>query len=123
METLAWITVALLLVVALAAVVATRVSVLEGPVRTTVWGAEALVALVVVADLAQVLTADAADRPGSMVTHVGYSVAAVGLVPLLVVRRPPEDDPEAAVDPASLWVVAIALVAVAVCLWRLLETR
>ncbi|HEX6148974.1 MAG TPA: hypothetical protein VFZ39_04345, partial [Nocardioides sp.] len=68
------------------------------------------------------LAADAADRPDSMLTHVGYAVATAGLLPLLVWRQPPED-PDAVVEPASLWVVAIALVAVAVCVVRLAQTR
>jgi hypothetical protein len=82
-----------------------------------------VVAVLVVADIGLVLRAESDDRPESMLTHVGYAVAAVGLVPLLTSRRPPGDDPEAEVEPASLWVVAVALLAVAVCVVRLVQTR
>ncbi|HYH34800.1 MAG TPA: hypothetical protein VD814_06580 [Nocardioides sp.] len=115
--------VVVLALLALAAALATRLPALEPAVRSAVTPAVVLVAVVVVADLARVLRASAADRPDSMLTHVGYAVAAVGLFPMLVWRRPPEDDPEATVEPASLWVVAIAALAVAVCVLRLAQTR
>ena len=117
----AWLVAAVLVVVAVVAVVATRVPVLERPVRLAVAPLVVLVAVVVVADLGLVLRADASDRPDSMLTHFGYSVAAVGLVPVLVQRRPPREGAEE--EPASLWVVAVALLAVAVCLVRLVQTR
>ena len=125
----AWLVAAVLVVVALAAVVATRVPALERPVRLVVTPLVVLVAVVVVADLGLVLRADPADRPDSMFTHLGYAVASVGLVPALVHRRPPEapsgDGAGEPVEeePASLWVVAVALLAVAVCLVRLVQTR
>ena len=120
---LSGVVVGVVALVAVSAALATRVPSLDRPVRVAVVAVEALVAFVVVADLGLVLRADAADRPSSMLTHVGYAVAAVGLLPLLAWRRPPVDDPEAEVEPASLWVVVIALVAVAICVVRLAQTR
>jgi hypothetical protein len=119
----AWLVAAVLVLAALAAVAATRVPALERSVRYAVTPLVVLVALLVVADLGLVLRADAADRPDSMLTHVGYAVASVGLVPMLVVRRPAAEEPGDDVEPASLWVVAVALLAVAICVVRLVQTR
>lgn len=112
-----------LALVALAAALATRRPSLERPVRVAVVVAEALVVLFAVVDLGLVLRAGEDDRPESLITHLGYAVAAVGLLPLLAWRRPPVDDPDAEVEPVSLWVVAVALLAVAVCVVRLAQTR
>ncbi len=120
---LSGVVVGVLALVAVAAALATRVPSLERPVRVALVVVEAMLAFVVVADLGLVLRADEADRPGSMLTHIGYAVAAVGLLPLLAWRRPPVDDPDAEVEPVSLWVVVITLVAVAVCVVRLAQTR
>jgi len=122
-EIVGWLAAGVLVVLAAAAAVATRVTGLVQPVRHAVTAAEALLVLFVVADLGLVLRADPADRPDSMLTHVGYAVAAVGLIPLLVSRRPPPGDPDAEVEPVSLWVVAVALLAVSVCVVRLVQTR
>lgn len=119
---LAWTLAAALVVLAAVAAAATRVPSLDRPVRVAALLAEGVLLVVTAVDLGLVLSADAADRPDSMLTHVGYAVATVGLLPLLVWRQPPED-PEAVVEPASLWVVAIALLAVAVCVVRLVQTR
>jgi uncharacterized protein YhhL (DUF1145 family) len=121
-----WTLAAALAGLAVVAVVATRVPVLDRPVRVAALVAEAVLVVVTVVDLALVLGADPADRPDSMLTHVGYAVATVGLLPLLVLRQPEDPDvppDELQVEPASLWVVAIGLVAVAVCLVRLVQTR
>ena len=117
----AWLVAAVLVLAALAAAAATRITALERPVRLVVTPLIVLVAVLVVADLGLVLRADPADRPDSMLTHLGYAVASVGLVPMLLQRRPPAEgaEPEA----ASLWVVAVALLAVAVCVVRLVQTR
>lgn len=123
MTILAWLTAGLLVVVAALAGVATRVPRLEKPVRTALVPVEALVALVVVVDLGLLLRGDAADRPDSMVTHVGYAVAAAGLVPALVWRAPGHDEHDADADVASLWVITVTLLAVAVCVVRLWQTR
>lgn len=123
MEIVGWLAAGLLVLIAVAAAVATRVAALDGPVRHAVTVAEVLLVVFVVADLGLVLRADPGDRPDSMLTHIGYAVAAVGLIPLLAWRRPPVDDPDAEVEPASLWVVAVALLAVAVCVVRLVQTR
>lgn len=118
---LAWSAAGVLVMAALAATVATRVPPLERPVRLAVAPLAVVVAVLVVADLGLVLRAGATDRPDSMLTHVGYAVAAVGLVPMLVLRPPSADEAEA--EPVSLWVVAVALLAVAVCVVRLVQTR
>lgn len=123
MEIVGWLAAGVLVLLAVAAALATRVPALGAPVRHSVTAVEALLVVLVVADLGLVLRADPADRPDSMLTHVGYAVAAVGLIPLLAWRRPPHDDPDAEVEPASLWVVAVALLAVAVCVARLAQTR
>lgn len=118
----------LLALVALTAALATRVAALERPVRTAVVAAEAAVVLFVVADLGLVLRADG-DRPDSLVTHFGYAVAAAGLIPALAWRVPaPGEAPSPGevgedVEPASLWVVVVALLAVAGCVVRLAQTR
>jgi hypothetical protein len=115
-------TVGLLALLAGLAVLATRVPALAQPARRGTWAGQAAVVVVVALDLWPLLAEDA-ERPDSMLTHLGYAVAALGLLPLLVSRRPPVDDPTAEVEPASLWVVAIALLAVAVCVVRLVQTR
>jgi hypothetical protein len=119
----AWVLAAVLVWAAVLAVAATRVPALEQPVRMAVTPLVIVVAVLVVADLGLVLRADPADRPDSMLTHVGYAVASVGLVPLLTTRRAAPDTPESEVEPVSLWVVALALLAVAVCVVRLVQTR
>jgi hypothetical protein len=123
---LAWTLAAALSALAVVAAVATRVPALDRPVRVAALAAEAVLVVVTVVDLGLVLAADSADRPDSMLTHVGYAVATVGLLPTLVVRRPDNPDvppEELEVEPASLWVVAIGLLAVAVCVVRLAQTR
>lgn len=126
MTLLAWSLAAALVLLAVVAVLSTRLPALERPVRLATYGAEALVVVFVVADLGLVLRAEPADRPASLLTHVGYAIAAVGLVPTLATRATPVGehagegaDPE----PASPWVLAIALLAVAVCVVRLVQTR
>lgn len=122
MTLLAWSLAAALVLLAVAAAVSTRVTSLDRPVRLATYAAEGLVVLLVVADLGLVLRADAAARPDSMVTHLGYALAAVGLLPALTMRpAAPGDDSEP--EPASAWVVAVALLAVAVCVVRLVQTR
>ncbi len=110
--------------VAVLAALATRVPTLERPARVGVLVVEALVAFFVVADLGLLLRAG--DRPESWVTHAGYAVASVGLIPTVALRRPEVepggeagDEPE----PPSLWVVVVTLLAVAVCVLRLVQTR
>jgi hypothetical protein len=123
---LAWTLAAALTVLAVVAAAANRVPTLDRPVRMAALVAEAVLVVVTVVDLVLVLLADAADRPDSMLTHVGYAVATVGLLPLLVLRQPEDPDvppEELEVEPASLWVVAIGLIAVAVCVVRLAQTR
>lgn len=126
MTALAWILAAALAALAVGAALATRVPALDRPVRVAALVAEGVLVVVTLVDLGLVLAADSADRPDSMLTHVGYAVATVGLLPTLVVRRPDNPDvppEELEVEPASLWVVAIGLLAVAVCVVRLAQTR
>ena len=104
MTALAWILAAALAALAVVAAVATRVPALDRPVRVAALAAEAVLVVVTVVDLGLVLAADSADRPDSMLTHVGYAVATVGLLPTLVVRRP--DDPD--VPPEELEVEPLA---------------
>lgn len=111
-----------LVLVALVAAVATRTASLDRPVRLAVLAAEAVVVLYVVADIGLVLRGDG-DGPDSLVTHLGYAAASAGLVPALVLRAPAPEGSEAEVEPASLWVVAVALLAVAICVVRLAQTR
>jgi hypothetical protein len=123
---LAWTLAAALTVLAVVSAAATRVPALDRPVRMAALVAEGVLVVVTIVDLVLVLEADAADRPDSMLTHVGYAVATVGLLPLLVLRQPEDPDvppEELEVEPASLWVVAIGLIAVAVCVVRLAQTR
>jgi hypothetical protein len=123
---LAWSLAAALVLLAVVAALSTRVAALQRPARLGSYAGEALVVVLVVADLGLVLRADPADRPDSLVTHVGYALAAVGLVPVLTTRPAPVgQDAEAAAEaePVSPWVLAVALLAVAVCVVRLVQTR
>jgi len=80
--------------------------------------AEGLLFLVVGADL---LAWAAGGSPDDPLTHVGYAVAAVAVIPILT-RRPTTDEAQEPVPP-SMWVLAIAAATVAVVLWRLAATR
>lgn len=122
MTLFAWMLAAALVLLALVAAASTRVPALDRPVRLATYGAEALVVLFAVADLGLVLRADPADRPDSLVTHLGYALAAVGLVPTLAMRQAPVEEGSEP-EPVSPWVVAVALLAVAVCVVRLVQTR
>jgi hypothetical protein len=57
------------------------------------------------------------DRPSSMVTLVGYLMTSVALLPIAL--KAVEDDETV----WSLWVIAIAAVAVTVVGWRLMVTQ
>lgn len=121
MTLLAWSLAAALVLLAAVAAASSRLPALERPVRLATYAAEGLVVLYAVADLGLVLRADPADRPDSLVTHLGYSVAAVGVVPLLAMRASPVEEGSEP-EPVSPWVVAVALLAVAVCVVRLAQT-
>jgi hypothetical protein len=90
---------------------------LERAGRIGIEVAEALLFLVVAADL---LAWAAGDGPAEPFTHVGYAVAAVAVIPILTRRPHIEGQPEPA--PPSLWVLAVAAAAIAVVLWRLGRT-
>jgi hypothetical protein len=91
---------------------------LERPGRIGIEVAEGLMLLVVGADL---LAWAAGDGPEDPVTHVGYAIAAVAVIPVLT--RRPTLDPEAPPSPPSMWVLCVAAATVAVVLWRLAATR
>lgn len=57
------------------------------------------------------------DRPGSMLTFVGYILTSVALLPLAL-QSVDEDE-----SVWSVWVIAIAAFAVTVVGWRLMETQ
>lgn len=106
---------------------------LERPARISLLVLEAVAAVVVVASLGTML---GGEEPPSRVTHVGYMIAAVGVIPLLMMRPVPPDTegpggsegadggtaPEVERTPPSLWVGALAALVVAVVLWRLAVT-
>ncbi len=120
----AWVLAGVLVWAALLGGAATRFAALERPLRASLTPLVVLVAVFVVADLGLVLRSAPADRPESMFTHLGYAVASVGLVPALTTRQPgatDTDEPET--EPVSLWVVVVALLAVAICVVRLVQTR
>ncbi len=122
MTLFAWSLAGALVLLAVAAAVSTRVTALDRPVRLATYAAEGLVVLFAVVDLGLVLRADPVDRPDSLVTHLGYALAAVGLVPALAMRQTPVEEGSEP-EPVSGWVVAVALLAVAVCVVRLVQTR
>lgn len=99
------------------AIAAAGVGRLERPARVALLGLEGMAVLLVVASLGMLLRG---DRPPSMVTHVGYLVAAVGIIPLILRGVPAEDGQPS--QPPSLWVGAIAALVVAVVLWRMAVT-
>ena len=57
------------------------------------------------------------DRPGSMTTYVGYLITSVALLPIAL-QAVDEDE-----SVWSVWVIAIAAVAVSVVGWRLVVTQ
>lgn len=115
----------LVALLALAGIAAPR---LEHPARIAMKAGQLLTLLVVVLDVATLLQGHEVD---SLVTHVGYAVAAVALPVVLLTRHPAQPDAEgddgeageaAPVEPPHLAVVAITAVAVAVLVARLQQT-
>ena len=109
-----WVATGLMLVLAVVCVLAALGLPLERAGRIGTEVAEALLFLVVGADL---LAWAAGNGPDEPVTHVGYAIAAVAVIPLLTRRPKVEDEP--APEPPSMWVLAIAAAAISVILWRL----
>lgn len=101
-------------------------SALDAVARRAGWLAEAALVGYVAWDL---LGLRDGDRPESMITHVGYAIAAVGLIPVLTFRAPVEpetrsaDGAEDEPAPVSLWVLAIACIACAAIVVRMAQTR
>ena len=119
MDVVLWVVATALAAVALSLVLAATVApTLERGGRIAVEVAQGLMFLVVGADL---LAWAAGGSPREPAVHVGYCVAAVALIPLVTMR--PKTDDEAEPEPASLWVLAIAVAAVAVVAWRMAATR
>jgi hypothetical protein len=126
-----WITAAVLAVLAVSCGLAATVAPgLERAVRIGVELAQGLMLVLVGADL---LAWAAGGGPEEPVVHVGYCVAAVALIPLVVMKPKAPDDPDdpdgpddqdgGEPEPSSLWVLAIAVAAVAVVVWRMAATR
>lgn len=120
---------AAVLVAALCVAGALGVAALERSARVALLVLEGVAVLLSVAFLGWMLRG---HEPPSVITHVGYMVAAVGIIPLVALRPLPAEaleagteaagDPEAEPTPPSLWVGAIASLVVAVVLWRLAVT-
>ncbi len=114
-----WIAAAVLAVLAMSCGLAATVAPgLERGVRIGVELAQGLMFVLVGADL---LAWAAGGSPEEPVVHVGYCVAAVALIPLVIMRPKGEDGTEP--EPSSLWVLVIAVAAVAVVVWRMAATR
>lgn len=113
-----WAAAGLLGAVALVCALAALGLPLERIGRISVEVAEGLLFLVVGADL---LAWAAGAGPEDPLTHVGYAVAAVAVIPILTRRPATEETPEPV--PPSMWVLAVAAATVAVVLWRLAATR
>ena len=79
-----------------------------------VWMLEFLHGVRAVGGLGALLTG---DRPPSTTTYVGYLMASVALLPIAL-RAVEEDE-----SVWSVWVIAIAAVAVSVVGWRLMVTQ
>jgi len=79
-----------------------------------VWMLEFLHAVRAVGGLGALL---AGDRPSSMITYVGYLMTSVMLLPIAM-QAVEEDE-----SVWSVWVIAIASVAVSVVGWRLMVTQ
>ena len=114
-----WIAAAVLALLAVSCGLAATVAPgLERGVRIGVELVQALMFVLVGADL---LAWAAGGSPEEPVVHVGYCVAALALIPLVAMKPKGEDGAEP--EPASLWVLAIAVAAVAVVVWRMAATR
>jgi hypothetical protein len=114
-----WVAAALLAVLAASCGLAATVAPgLERVARIGVELAQGLMFVLVGADL---LAWAAGGSPDEPVVHVGYCVAAIALIPLVTMRPRAEDGSEP--EPSSLWVLAIAVTAVAVVVWRMAATR
>lgn len=116
-----WAAAGLLAALALGCALAALGLPLERVGRIGIEVVEGLLFLVVGADL---LAWAAGASPADPLTHVGYVVAAVAVIPILT-RRPVSGAAEEAPEPVppSMWVLAIAAATVAVVLWRLAATR
>ncbi len=113
-----WTASGLLVALALVCAMAALGLPLERAGRIGVEVAEGLLFLVAGADL---LAWAAGKSPEDPLTHVGYVVAAVAVIPILTRRPSTEETPEPV--PPSMWVLVIAAATVAVVLWRLAATR
>lgn len=113
----------LVLIAGLAGVAAVRHE-LDRPARIAGWVGEALLVAYVAWDL---LAMRAGDRPDNLAVHLGYCLAAVGLIPALTMRPVPpgaeEDEGAEESGPASTAVLAVACLACAAVVVRMAQTR
>ena len=119
MDVLLWVVAAAL--AALAVVCALAATALPGLERTARIGVDLAQAVMFVVVGADLLAWAAGGSPSEPVVHVGYCLAAIALIPLITLRPRSGEGPEA--EPTSTWVLAIAVAAVAVVVWRMAATR
>jgi hypothetical protein len=81
---------------------------------STVWMLEFLIGIRALGGAGELL---GGDRPASMTTYVGYLITSVAVLPIAL--QAVEDDESV----WSVWVIAIAAVAVSVVGWRLMVTQ
>lgn len=79
------------------------------------------VTLLTVVDL---ITVARGHRPDELTAHLGYALAAIGITPILLVQRAPEtaQTPAQTREPASLPMVALAMLVTGVVVVRLGQT-
>ena len=100
----------------------------DRPARIAGWVGEALLVAYVAWDLVQLR---GGDRPDNVAVHLGYCLAAVGLIPALTVRPVPPggEEQEEPAEPddeggaVSTGVLAIACLACAAIVVRMAQTR
>lgn len=108
-----------LALVAVLALVALKAPGLDPVARAGMRVGQLATLVVVLLDAVTLLQGHEVD---TMVTHVGYAVAAVGLPVILLTRRPEEGEDPAEVEPPHLGVVAVTAAAMVVMVVRLQQT-
>lgn len=117
MDVFLWSAAGAMLVIAAICVLAALGRPLEALGRLLIELAEAALFVIVAFDL---FAWAAGGGPADPFTHVGYAVAAVALIPILT-RKPKVEGQEEG-EPPSMWVLAVAALAIAIVLWRLAAT-
>ncbi len=121
MDVLLWSAAGVMVVITAICVLAALGRPLEALGRLLIELAEAALFVIVAIDL---FAWAAGGGPAEPFTHVGYAVAAVAIIPILT-RKPKikgQADPQPESEPPSMWVLAVAALAIAVVLWRLAAT-